>query len=138
MIRVENVSKIYHLDEVQVAAVQGVSLTVNRGEFLALAGPSGSGETTLLNLIGCIEFPSSGKITFDAQDVTLLHPDQRALLRSERLGFVFQNINLLPVLTAQENVEYPLTLGSCPVSERRERALSALRDVGLERFARHK
>lgn len=138
MIRVEKVSKTYHVDSSYVVAVRDVTFQVNTGEFIALSGPSGSGKTTLLNMIGCIEFPSAGKIWIENQDATLLNPDQRAVLRATKLGFVFQNFNLLSVLNAQENVEYPLTLVNRPAEERRERALTCLAAVGLDRFAAHK
>jgi putative ABC transport system ATP-binding protein len=138
MIRIEQVSKTYHVDSSYVVAVRDVTLHVDAGEFVALSGPSGSGKTTLLNMIGCIEFPSAGKIWIEDQDTTLLNPDQRAALRASKLGFVFQNFNLLSVLSARENVEYPLTLVNRPAEERRERAMACLAAVGLDRFTAHK
>jgi len=98
------------LGKITVAALDGVSLTVQRGEFLAIAGPSGSGKTTLLNLIGCLDTPTAGKIGIEKVPVARLSPGRRADLRARKIGFIFQTFNLIPVLTARENVEYPLLL----------------------------
>src|SRR5262245_24756761 len=108
LVSVEKVSKAYLLGEQHVEALRDVSLNIEPGVFLAIAGPSGSGKSTLLNLIGCIDSPSSGKIVIDGHDVSGRTPDQLADLRARTIGFVFQTFNLLPVLTAEENVEYPL------------------------------
>jgi putative ABC transport system ATP-binding protein len=111
---------------------------VNKGEFLAIVGPSGSGKSTLLNLIGCIEKPESGRILIDGTDVTPRSLDALAELRSEKIGYIFQTFNLLPVLTVMENVEYPLWLRGVDRKERTERVFKALGHVGLEKFSGHK
>ncbi len=139
IVRIENVSKRYRLGEQDVTALHGVSLRGEPGEFVALAGPSGSGKTTLLNMIGCIDTPSSGRVIVDGHDVTGRDPDQLAELRARTLGFIFQTFNLLPVLSAEENVEYPLiNIQHIPRAERRQRVAYFLDMVGLARFARHR
>ena len=110
VVTVQEVSKTYRLGKLSVTALAGVSLRVAAGEFLAVAGPSGSGKTTLLNLIGCLDTPSAGEIAVDGEPVTRLSPGRRADLRARKLDFVFQTFNLIPVLTAWENVEYPLLI----------------------------
>lgn len=139
VVRVEAVSKAYRLGDQEVEALKNVSLSVESGVFLALAGPSGSGKTTLLNLIGAIDTPTSGRIFIKGQDITDKTSDQLADLRARSIGFVFQTFNLLPVLTAEENVEYPLLhfkeLGR---KERRERVLKYLDLVGLANFGKHR
>ena len=136
-VAVTNVSKTYRLGKVSVTALGGVSLTVEAGEFLAVAGPSGSGKTTLLNLIGCLDTPTSGEITIDGEAIGRLTAGRRADLRARKLGFVFQTFNLIPVLTAWENVEYPLLLqrGRRDVAAR---VRGALEQVGLADRARHR
>src|SRR6476661_5661387 len=108
VVRLENVCKDYTLGQQHVQALRDVNLSIDEGAFLAIAGPSGSGKSTLLNLIGCIDSPSSGKIFIDGHDVSGKTPDQLADLRARTIGFIFQTFNLLPVLSAEENVEYPL------------------------------
>ena len=137
VVRLEGVAKSYRLGRVQVPALAGVTLDVARGDFLALAGPSGSGKTTLLNLIGCIDKPDAGRVLVDGIDVTPLPLHRLAVTRREVLGFVFQTFNLIPVLTAYENVEYPLLI------HRRggdigARVRAALEHVGLAERARHR
>src|SRR3954451_23532121 len=136
LIRLLNVTRTYALGRVHVRALSGVSLDVDRGEFLALAGPSGSGKTTLLNLIGCIDKPDSGRILIDGVDVTSVPLHRLAATRRDTLGFIFQTFNLIPVLTAYENVEYPLLLQHVPAAERRTRVLDWLEQVGLADQAR--
>jgi len=132
VVRVEHVSKDYLLGEQTVRAVNDISLAVEPGVFLAIAGPSGSGKTTLLNLIGCIDQPTSGKIHIDDVDVGGMTGDQLADLRLRSIGFIFQTFNLLPVLTAAENVEYPLLQRTdIGPAERRERVQDFLNVVGL-------
>lgn len=131
LISLESVSKAYRLGRVSVPALREVTLTIARGEFLALAGPSGSGKTTLLNLIGCIDKPDRGRIVIDGADVTPLPLHRLAALRRDTLGYVFQTFNLIPVLTAYENVEYPLLLQGVPRAQRRERVQHWLAQVGL-------
>lgn len=138
IVRVENITKDYQLGKMSVPALKGVSLSVNRGDFLALSGPSGSGKTTLLNIIGCIERPTSGQIILEEQNVSELSPNQLADIRAHKISFIFQNFNILPVLNAVENVEYPLLKRKIPARERRERAEEALNQVGLGSFSHHK
>ncbi len=109
-VSVQHVSKVYRLGRVDVTALDDVSLEVEAGEFVAIAGPSGSGKTTLLNLIGCLDTPTAGEIAIDGEPVGALSAGRRADLRARKLGFVFQTFNLIPVLTAWENVEYPLLI----------------------------
>ena len=108
LIRLENLYKTYHLGEVDVPVLRGVSLSIHRGEMVALMGASGSGKTTLMNILGCLDRPSSGEYWFDGQEMSRLTPNQRALVRTEKLGFVFQSFNLLPRTTALHNVVMPL------------------------------
>lgn len=139
VVRVEHVNKYYLLGEQKVQALKDISLAIEPGVFLAIAGPSGSGKTTLLNLIGCIDTPSSGKIFINDHDVSGKTPDQLADLRACTIGFIFQTFNLLPVLTAAENVEYPLLQRKgLTKSERRERIDYFLDMVGLSKFADHR
>jgi putative ABC transport system ATP-binding protein len=139
LVRLEHVSKKYRLGEQEVWALRDVNLTVEHGVFLALAGPSGSGKSTLLNLMGCIDTPSSGRILLGGQDTTGRTPDELADFRARTVSFVFQTFNLFPVLSAAENVEYPLLqfkdLGR---RERRERVAKYLNVVELSNFARHR
>ena len=139
LIRVENVSKQYRLDGQLVPALQGVNLNIEEGVFLAIAGPSGSGKSTLLNLIGCIDTPTTGKIFIDGLDISGRTPDELADLRARTIGFIFQTFNLLPVLSAEENVEYPLLqFKEIDRNERRERVARFLDVVKLGKFARHR
>src|SRR2546430_14437065 len=110
VVSVKDVSKTYRLGTQTVTALADVCLTVHGGEFMAVAGPSGSGKTTLLNLIGCLDTPTSGEIAIDGEAITRLTAGRRADLRARKLGFIFQTFNLIPVLTAWENVEYPLLI----------------------------
>ena len=139
VVRVENVTKEYRLGEQMVKALNGVSLQVEEGVFMAIAGPSGSGKSTLLNLIGCIDTPSSGRIFIDDRDVSGQSPDQLADLRARTIGFVFQTFNLLPVLSAEENVEYPLLqFPELSPADRRKRVADFLHMVGLANHAKHR
>jgi len=133
-----DVHKTYRLGAHVVPALQGVDLSVQRGELLALTGPSGSGKSTILNLCGLIDTPDSGDILFGGNSVGTLNEDQRTLLRRDALGFVFQNFNLVPVMTVAENVDYPLFLTGVPAPERRERVDAQLRAVGLQDHAHHR
>lgn len=139
LVRVENVCKQYQLGEETVHAVKNVSFTVEDGVFLAIAGPSGSGKSTLLNMIGCIDTPTSGQIVIDGHDVSGQTPDELSELRSKTISFVFQTFNLFPVLTAEENVEYPLLQRhDVPKAERKERVAFFLNTVGLSKYAKHR
>jgi putative ABC transport system ATP-binding protein len=139
VVRVENVSKEYTLGEQQVHALRDVTLSVAPGAFLAIAGPSGSGKSTLLNLIGCIDTPTHGKVFINGQDVSGRTPDDLSELRARTIGFIFQTFNLFPVLSAEENVEYPLLqIKELSGAERRGRVMEYLGVVGLSKFARHR
>jgi putative ABC transport system ATP-binding protein len=139
VVRVEHVYKDYLLGEQKVQALKDITLAMQAGVFLAIAGPSGSGKTTLLNLIGCIDTPSSGKIFIKDQDVSGKTSDELADLRARAIGFIFQTFNLLPVLSAAENVEYPLLhRKDLSKAERRRRTASFLDLVGLAKFASHR
>ncbi len=139
LVRVEHVFKDYRLGEQTVHALHDITWSIDAGVFLAISGPSGSGKTTLLNLIGCIDKPSSGKIYINEEDVSEKSPNELADLRSRSIGFVFQTFNLLPVLSAAENVEYPL-LRRAEISseERKQRVDYFLEIVGLAKFADHR
>ena len=138
IVQIENVIRKFPLDHSAVTALDRVSLRVWAGEFLAIAGPSGSGKSTLLNLIGCIDKPTSGRILIDGIDTASLGPSQTTQLRREKIGFVFQTFNLIPVFTARENVEYPLLVQGLGSAERRERVDAALVSVGLSARANHR
>ena len=132
LISIRNVTKVYRSGTAEVAALRGVSLEVNRGEFLAIAGPSGSGKSTLLNLIGCLDAATAGDVLIDDQAVSGLTRKQLALFRRNHLGFVFQSFNLIPVLTAYENVSLALSLLTLDADEVRTRSLEMLGEVGLQ------
>ncbi|MDQ4075623.1 MAG: ABC transporter ATP-binding protein [Chloroflexota bacterium] len=136
MIRLEEVWKIYRLGEIEVAALQGLSFSVEEGAFLAIMGPSGSGKSTLMNIIGCLDQATRGRYWLAGTDVSGLDDDQLAEIRNRRIGFVFQQFNLLPRTTALENVELPLVYGG--VKNRSERARAALELVGLGDRLHHK
>jgi putative ABC transport system ATP-binding protein len=131
LVSVEDVSRTFPLDHSEVHALDHVNLQVQPGEFLAISGPSGSGKSTLLNLIGCIDRPTRGRISIGGTDVTGMTSNATAGLRREKIGFVFQTFNLIPVFTAAENVEYPLLIQRLNARERRRRVGDALESVGL-------
>ena len=131
LVNVEHVSRVYRQDSIAVKALDDVSMTIEAGEFTTLVGPSGSGKTTLLNQIGALDEPSAGKIQIDGQEITGLSRRKRTDLRLWKIGFVFQEYNLIGVLSAQENVEYVLMLRGVPFRDRRQRARAILADVGL-------
>ncbi|HRH82269.1 MAG TPA: ABC transporter ATP-binding protein [Thiobacillaceae bacterium] len=138
LVRVEGVTKRYRLGEQTVTALDDITLSFEEGVFLAIAGPSGSGKTTLLNIIGCIDTPTQGRVFIDDKEVTGRSPDELADLRARTTGFIFQTFNLFPVLTAAENVEYPLLqLPEVGREERRKRVAKFLSVVGLEKYADH-
>ena len=136
MIEVERLSKIYQMGEQKVSALDGVDFRIEKGEFVAIMGPSGSGKSTLMNLLGCLDLPSSGIYRLENLDIQDLKPDQLAEVRNRRIGFVFQSFNLLPRATALENTELPLLYGRVPKSP--EIAFQALERVGLAHRAKHK
>lgn len=139
VVRIERVFKDYLLGEQIVQGLNDITLSIEAGVFLAIAGPSGSGKTTLLNLIGCIDRPTSGKIYINDQDVSDKSADELADLRSRSIGFIFQTFNLLPVLSAAENVEYPLLhRHDVTPEERRNRVAYFLEMVGLSKYADHR
>ncbi len=138
LIELRNVSKRYRLAGGGVDALRGVSLGMRSGEFLAVIGSSGSGKSTLMNIVGCLDRPSGGSYLFDGRDVGAMSAGERASLRGSKIGFVFQDFNLLGRMTALENVEMPLTLRGEQPSTRREKAMDALREVGLERRTQHR
>ena len=138
MLEMRHISKIYGEDEARVVALDDVSLTVEKGEFIAVMGPSGSGKSTAMNILGCLDTPTSGEYRLFGAEVGGMDRNQRALLRRHFLGFIFQGFNLLSRTTALENVELPLIYQGVPSVERRERALAALERVGLEGRAGHK
>ena len=125
------VKKIYQLGAVEVPALKGISLTIPKGRFTVIIGPSGSGKTSALNLIGCIDAPSDGRVVIGGQDIGMLSDDALSDFRARHIGFIFQHFSLIPVLSAYENVEYPLMLLGVPPRERRERTLAMLDAVGL-------
>jgi putative ABC transport system ATP-binding protein len=133
----ERLTKDYHLGPHTVHALRGVSVSVERGEFLAVMGPSGSGKSTFMNLLGCLDTPTEGRYLIDGEDVAGLNRDALAKIRSRNIGFVFQTFNLLARTSAQENVELPLLYSNVPARERRERAKKRLAEVGLENRAHH-
>jgi len=137
LIRFDHVSKIYGKGETEVRALDDVSLSINDGEFVAIMGPSGSGKSTAMNILGCLDTPTSGRYFFRGVDVGTLDRSQRALLRRNYIGFVFQGYNLLKRTTARENLELPLIYRGDPAAVRRERALKALDLVGLADRANH-
>src|SRR3954466_1336424 len=139
LIRLENIHKTYHLGEVDVPVLKGVSLTVDRGELVALMGASGSGKSTLMNILGCLDRPTSGSYQLDGQEISTLSSDERADVRNRKIGFVFQSFNLLARTSALENVMMPLTYSHTPVPEKeaRERASRLLDLVGRGDRAHH-
>jgi len=128
----EQVRKVYHTGETEVEALKGVSFQINAGSFVSFVGPSGSGKTTLLNLIGCLDAPSAGRLTVADTDVATLNRTSGAAFRGQQIGFIFQDFNLLPVLSVFENVEYPLLMvQKTDPAERRERVMALLAAVGM-------
>jgi putative ABC transport system ATP-binding protein len=136
-VSVQNVRKVYHRDSLQIKVLDGINLDIPQGEFVALMGPSGSGKTTLLNLIAGIDRATSGRVVVAGTDLGPLSEGELAKWRSRNIGFIFQFYNLIPVLSAVENVELPLLLTSLSGRERRERAMTALRIVGLADRSKH-
>jgi putative ABC transport system ATP-binding protein len=138
LIEIRDLVKIYNAGGVEVRALDGVSFTIERGEFVAVMGPSGSGKSTMMNMLGCLDSPTSGSYFLDGRDVSKLSGDELAEVRNRKLGFVFQGFNLLPRATALENVALPLVYAGVPLKERRERAKEALSRVGLAERIEHR
>lgn len=135
IVRVENLTKIYGDHKLPFRALDDVNLSIEKGEFTAIAGPSGSGKTTLLNLIGGLDLATTGKVFINGQDLATLNKSELSNIRLHQLGFVFQTYNLIPVLTARENVEFVMQLQGLKHADRKRRAMRVLAEVGLEEFA---
>ncbi len=131
IIKLENVWKTYQLGKIELVALKGISLDIDRGAFVTVMGPSGSGKSTLLNMIGCLDSPSKGKVFLKNQDISLLSEDALSQLRGKIIGFIFQEFNLLPNLNALENVMLPMIFQGMPLLEREKRAKEILASVGL-------
>ncbi len=138
ILQIRDLTKLYRMGQSEVRALDGVNLTVNRGEFLAIIGRSGSGKSTLLNLLGCLDRPTGGTLVLDGEDITKVPGSRLPLIRREKIGFVFQQFNLIPTLTAVENVMLPLKYARIPAGERRTRALSMLERVELGNRINHR
>ena len=137
LIDTRDLYKIYRLGDVEVRALNGVSVSIEKGEFVAVMGPSGSGKSTFMNILGCLDKPTSGSYMLDGIDVTATDLSKLAGVRNRKIGFVFQGFNLIKRTTAIENVELPMIYNHTPARERREKALAALKAVGLEQRADH-
>lgn len=138
MIELKDIRKVYNLGKVELEVIKGISLKIEKGEYVAIVGPSGSGKSTLMNIIGLLDKPTSGNYLLDGLEVSTLNDMQLASLRNKNIGFVFQSFNLLSKLNALENVELPMIYAKIPPKERRQRALSALERVGLSDRIYHK
>ncbi|MBN2368722.1 ABC transporter ATP-binding protein, partial [Candidatus Woesearchaeota archaeon] len=138
IIKLENVWKTYKMGDVEVHALRGLNLEVRQGEFLAIQGPSGSGKSTAMNLIGCLDIPSQGKIYLDGQDISRLSESNLAQIRGRKIGFIFQQFNLINTLTAKENIMLPMMFQGIPEYERHNRARELLEKVGLGERMNHK
>ena len=137
LIKLENIRKSYPLGDGMLEILKGISLEINQGEFVAIMGPSGSGKSTLMNILGCLDKPTSGKYFLDGQEVGNLDSDDLATIRNQKIGFVFQGFNLLSRTSAVENVELPMVYAGISDKERREKAIQALKNVGLEQRMDH-
>lgn len=137
MIKISNLMKSYELGGETVHALNDVSLDIDKGEFLAIIGPSGSGKSTLMNMLGCLDRPDAGEYLLDGKEIGKMNDNLLATIRNQKIGFIFQNFNLLTKLTAQENVELPLIYSGLSAKERKERALESLTKVGLKDRAGH-
>lgn len=133
LVQIENISKTYQTGEVEIHALSDINLTIQESTFVSFVGPSGSGKTTMLNMIGCLDKPSRGKVFVDDQQVDTLNRKQRAAFRGNVIGFIFQSFNLFPVLTAYENIEYPLIMiKNVPAEKRKKMVMNVLEAVGMD------
>lgn len=137
LIEFKDIYKIYHMGDSDVHAIDGISMTVQKGEFLAIVGQSGSGKSTCMNIIGCLDVPTSGQYFLDGKDVSKMNDDEQAEIRNKKLGFIFQQYNLIPKLTVQQNVELPLLYAGLSEREQAKRALQSLERVGLRDKAKN-
>lgn len=138
VIQIEQLKKTYHLGKVNVEALRGVTFEINTGEFVSVMGPSGSGKSTLMHIIGCLDYPTGGKYFLSGQDVSKLNDNQLALFRNQKIGFVFQQFNLLPKATILRNVELPLTYNNTNSKNKKRLAAQALEEVGLGDRLKHR
>jgi putative ABC transport system ATP-binding protein len=138
VIKIEQLEKTYYLGKVKVEALRGVSFEINTGDFVSIMGPSGSGKSTLMHIIGCLDYPTGGKFFLSGQDVSKLNDNQLALFRNQKIGFVFQQFNLLPKATILRNVELPLTYNNSNSRNKRQLAAQALEEVGLGDRLKHR
>lgn len=138
VIQIEQLKKTYHLGKVKVKALRGVSFEINSGEFVSIMGPSGSGKSTLMHIIGCLDYPTGGKYFLSGQDVSKLNDNQLALFRNQKIGFVFQQFNLLPKATILRNVELPLTYNNTNSRNKKQLSVQALEEVGLSDRLKHR
>ena len=138
MIELKDISKSYHMGELDISALDRVSLSVRQGEIIAIMGPSGSGKSTLMNVLGCLDRPTNGTYTFESREISAMTDDELAHVRNAKIGFVFQFFNLLPRFTALKNVEMPLIYSGVPARQRTERAIPVLEMVGLKDRMGHK
>ncbi len=137
VVQVKDLFKIYKMGEVEVQAVRGINLDIEKANFTSIVGPSGCGKSTLMHILGCLDRPTSGKIYLEGTDISTLTDDELAYIRSRKIGFVFQTFNLLPKITAVENVELPLAYSGVLPQDRRKKAMSILEKVGLAARAEH-
>jgi putative ABC transport system ATP-binding protein len=135
ILRAENLVKIYQDNGVPVHAVRGINLSIKKGDYIVIAGPSGSGKTTLLNLLGALDRPTNGKVYFQNEDITTKSKSELSKFRLNNLGFIFQAYNLIPVLTALENIEFSMMLKGIPEKEREEKALALMEELGIKELA---
>ena len=137
LVELKNVYKIYHMGDTEIHALDGISLTIEKGEFVAIVGQSGSGKSTCMNIIGCLDIPTRGQYLLNGKDISNYSDDELAEVRNKMLGFIFQQYNLIPKLTVLENVELPLLYGGYSDREQRERAMASLKRVGLDKKAQN-
>lgn len=138
MIELTDITKNYHMGKLDICALDRISLSVRKGELIAIMGPSGSGKSTLMNVLGCLDRPSKGTYTFESREISAMTDDELAHVRNAKIGFVFQSFNLLPRFTALKNVEMPLIYSGVPAKQRTERAMPVMAQVGLQDRMEHK